>query len=89
MQVSLVRPAWSVGILGASPTPVSWHIRQLVRPSNVCGTAVGVPVGAGVGAGAGVGLGAGAPPPQAASKGTRTSIAINAQNKYLFMASPP
>ena len=58
---SLVRPAWSAGTADASPIPVSWHIRQLSRPSSGCGVAIG-PAGAGVadGVGAGLGVGAGA-----------------------------
>lgn len=54
-----MRPAWSAGTAVASPMPVSWHIRQLSRPSNGWGVGVGPPVGAGAGEGAGVGAGAG------------------------------
>lgn len=69
-----MRPLWSAGILVASPTPVSWHIRQSARPSSVCGIAVGVGAGGGVGGagggggGAGGGVGAGAA--HAATSGT-------------------
>ena len=83
-----MRPAWSSGILDASPTPVSWHIRQLSRPSKVWGVAVGSPVGVGAGFGVGVvvveGVGfvvgsvVGAEPPQAVSSSTMIrSAAIN------------
>lgn len=49
-QVSLVRPAWLVGIGRAPPIPVRWHNRQSARPSRVCGiagpfTGVSVPTG--------------------------------------------
>ena len=60
VQVSLARPLWSAGTARA---PLAWHIKQSVRPSKVCGIAVGggvgVDVGGGVGVGVGVGVGAG------------------------------
>ncbi len=60
----MARPAWSSGIAEASPTPVSWHMRQVSWFSNSCGIGVApggeVVVGVGAGAGAGVGAGAGA-----------------------------
>ena len=83
-----MRPLWSAGILVASPTPVSWHIRQSARPSSVCGIAVGVGAGGGVGGGAGGaggGVGAGATPPQAADIGTKISIATITNHAYFFM----
>ena len=80
-----MRPAWSAGTAVASPIPVSWHIRQLSRPSSVWGVSdagvgagAGTRTGAGAGVGAGVGSGAGAgapPPPQAMSNGNKTIIA--------------
>ena len=99
VQVSLARRLWSAGIVDASPTPVLWHIRQSVRPSSVCGVAVGIGareaggfgagVGAGVGAGLGAGVGAGAPPPQAASSGTKTSIVSTTNHAYFFITALP
>lgn len=86
----MVRPEWSSGILVASPTPVSWHIRQLSRPSKVCGIAVGFPVdvGVGVGAGAGVGVGVGVGvvgvPPQEIANRVRPSISIANQPSFRF-----
>jgi len=37
-QTSLLRPAWSVGILIAPEAPVSWHARHPSRPAMGCGT---------------------------------------------------
>ena len=66
-----MRPAWSAGTALAPPMPVSWHIRQLSRPSNGWGVGVGPPVGAGVvGAGSGTGAGAGAGTGAGAGAGT-------------------
>ncbi len=65
-----MRPVWSAGTAVAFPIPVSWHIRQLLRPSSVCGIATGVAaVGSGVGAGVGVGAGAGSGAGAAAGAG--------------------
>ena len=88
-----MRPLWSAGILAASPTPVSWYIKQLSRPSSVCGVAVGVAVGAagfvgvvgavgaagadGVGD-AGAGGGAWVPPPQETANKAKTAISAPA-----------
>jgi len=90
VQVSLVRPLWSTGILVASPSPVSWHIRQSARPSSVCGIAVGVAaggVGTGssfVGGGGSVGSSAGAA--HAATSGTIiSSVAINNHSTGLHL----
>ena len=84
--------------------PLEWHIRQSVRPSSVCGIAVGPAAGGGSGAGAGggvgagVGVGAGAgggvgagdvPPPQAASNNIKTNSIAATNHINLFRISPP
>ena len=91
-----MRPAWSAGIAFAPPIPVSWHIRQLSRPSKVWGVAVGSPVGVDAGFGVGVvvveGVGfvvgsvIGAPPPHAVSSSTMISSATisNPSTDFLF-----
>ena len=90
--MSLVRPVWSAG---TATSPRAWHSRQLSRPSSGWGIADAVGVAGGVGAGAGAGAGGGgvgtgsAPPPQAASNGSRTSMAITANITYFFITLPP
>ena len=92
--MSVGRPAWSAGIAVAPPTPVSWHIRQLSRPSSGCGVAGGAAAGlgagasAGAGAGAGVGAGAGSLE-HAASSGTVISSATIISQTYFFITSQP
>ena len=92
-----MRPLWSAGILVASPSPVSWHIRQEARPSSVCGIAVGVGAAGGTsstggaaggtsstgGAGGGGGVAGAA---QAATSGTIiSSVAINNHSTGLHL----
>ena len=73
---------WSSGITPAPPTPVSWHIKQLSRPSNGWGVFIPIPaavvVGAGlvVGGGTGVAVGVGVVVGAGAGAGAGVGVAV-------------
>lgn len=88
-----MRPAWSVG---TAYSPLVWHIRQLSRPSSVCGIAVGSAGGGGGGgsssadgppsAGGGDDPSAGAVPPQEIVSNASPSSSTTIPNiNFLFI----